>query len=98
MGHVDGSSPAPPQQLNSAPNPAYTLWYSRDQLVLSWIILSLSEAMLPNIINKHTALDAWSSLARIYASGSKIQIHQLRASLNQLNRVLLNYYSSLYIS
>ncbi|CAI0428863.1 unnamed protein product [Linum tenue] len=86
MGHVDGTLPAPPQLLNDQPNPAYLHWYDRDQLVLIWITHSLSEAVMSNIINKTTAFDAWSALARIYASGSKIQIRHLTKELQHLRR------------
>ncbi|CAL1372100.1 unnamed protein product [Linum trigynum] len=86
MGHVDGSLPAPPQIVNGQPNPAYWSWYVRDQYVLTWINLSLSKAVLPNVVNKATALDACSALATIYASGSPVVIGQLRKDLFRLSR------------
>ncbi|CAL1386123.1 unnamed protein product [Linum trigynum] len=86
MGHVDGSLAAPPQIVDGQSNPAYWSWYVRDQYVLTWINLSLSEAVLPNVINKATAFDAWSALATIYASGSPVIIGQLRKSLLRLSR------------
>ncbi|CAN1849071.1 Retrovirus-related Pol polyprotein from transposon RE1 [Linum perenne] len=86
MNHVTGVSVAPPTTLNGEPNAAYTTWFSRDQLVLSWITLSVSEAVLPQLIGKHTSFEAWSRLSRIYASGSKVQIWQLKLSLYELTR------------
>lgn len=46
MQHASEKVPAPPTTVNSAPNPAYTEWYIKDQLVLSWIISSLSESAM----------------------------------------------------
>ncbi|CAL1383374.1 unnamed protein product [Linum trigynum] len=86
MGHVDGSLPTPPQLVDDSPNPAYWQGYDRDQYALTWINLSLSEAVLPNVINKATAYEACSVLARIYASGSKYQIRHLTKSLQHLRR------------
>ncbi|CAL1353431.1 unnamed protein product [Linum trigynum] len=86
MGHVDGTLAAPLQFLNGQPNPAYWPWYVHDQYVLTWINLSLSEAVLPNVINKTTASDAWTALATIYASGSHIQIRHLNKALQQIRR------------
>ncbi|CAN1153051.1 hypothetical protein LINPERHAP2_LOCUS19146 [Linum perenne] len=42
MKHVNDSSSTPPEKLNVAENQTYISWFSRDQLVLSWITLSLS--------------------------------------------------------
>ncbi|CAL1404046.1 unnamed protein product [Linum trigynum] len=86
MGHVDGTFSAPPQLVDGQPNPAYYQWYERDQYVLSWINFSLSEAVLPIVVNKFTAYAAWSALATIYASGSKVQVRHLSKALHQLRR------------
>ncbi|CAN0858621.1 Retrovirus-related Pol polyprotein from transposon RE1 [Linum grandiflorum] len=86
IGHIDGTTPAPPPMFASAPNPAYGAWYERDWLVLTWITLSLSKAVMPNIINKSTAMDAWTFLASVYASSSAVQICHLRASLHHISR------------
>ncbi|CAL1410369.1 unnamed protein product [Linum trigynum] len=86
MGHVDDTLPAPPQFVDGHPNPAYLTWYEPDQYVLSWINFTLSESVLPNVINKVTAADAWSALVRIYASGSKLQIRHLTKELQNIRR------------
>ncbi|CAN1131586.1 Retrovirus-related Pol polyprotein from transposon RE1 [Linum perenne] len=87
MGHVTGEAPAPSVTIAGAkPNPAYAVWFSKDQLVLSWITLSVSEAVLPQLIGLNTSYEAWQRLSRIYASGSKVQIRQLKLSLYELSR------------
>ncbi|CAN0858560.1 hypothetical protein LINGRAHAP2_LOCUS7320 [Linum grandiflorum] len=37
IGHVDGTSPAPPITINGAPNSLYAAWYEQVQLVLVWL-------------------------------------------------------------
>lgn len=45
--HIDGSVPLPPETLdNNQLNPAYQAWFCKDQLVLSWIVNSLSESLV----------------------------------------------------
>ncbi|CAL1395546.1 unnamed protein product [Linum trigynum] len=86
IGHIDGTLPPPPEAINSQPNPAYGEWYQRDQLVLIWINMSLSEVVLSTIVNKSTARDAWDSLARVYGSTLPVIVRQLRGSLKRLAR------------
>ncbi|CAN0915202.1 Retrovirus-related Pol polyprotein from transposon RE1 [Linum grandiflorum] len=84
-GHVDGTDPAPAATINGQPNKAYAAWYARDQLVLTWITLSLSESVMPTVINKSKAKEACDALTRVYGSGSAVQIRQLRSSLHHLS-------------
>ncbi|CAN0881833.1 Retrovirus-related Pol polyprotein from transposon RE1 [Linum grandiflorum] len=84
-GHVDGTDPAPAATINGQPNKAYAAWYVRDQLVLTRITLSLSESVMPTVINKPTAKAAWDALTRVYGSGSAVQIRQLRSSLHHIS-------------
>ncbi|CAL1372393.1 unnamed protein product [Linum trigynum] len=41
---------------------------------------------MPHIVNKHTANEAWDTLAVIYASGSPVIVGQLRWDLHHLRR------------
>ncbi|CAL1362271.1 unnamed protein product [Linum trigynum] len=86
IGHIDGTLPPPPLTVESQPNPAYATWYENDQVVLAWINLSLTEAVMPTIVNKTTARDAWDALTVVYASGSPVIIGQLRKNLIRLSR------------
>ncbi|XP_019252782.1 PREDICTED: uncharacterized protein LOC109231585 [Nicotiana attenuata] len=48
--HIDGSEPVPDTLLeDSKPNPTYKVWVREDQLVLSWIVASVSEGSKPLI-------------------------------------------------
>jgi len=54
LGIVDGSEPCPPKFLPDSTNPntvnpAYAVWQKKDQLVLSWILCSLSPAILTSL-------------------------------------------------
>lgn len=86
MSHVDGTAPSPPSLIDNEPNPAYLSWFKKNQLVLSWIICSVTEGLLPQIVGADSALTAWQRLAAAYTSGSKAQILNLKSQLSSLCR------------
>ncbi|XP_052489427.1 uncharacterized protein LOC128042429 [Gossypium raimondii] len=85
MHHVDGTA-APPKTVDNARNPAYESWFLKDQMVLSWILGSLSESVLSQAVGTTTAFAAWTKLHQTFASGSRAQIRTLKGSLHSLSR------------
>ncbi|KAJ8766872.1 hypothetical protein K2173_009216 [Erythroxylum novogranatense] len=83
--HVDGTKP-PPKEVADVPNPEYQTWYIKDQMVLSWILGSLFEPILSQVVGATTAYVAWSRLQTTYASGSRAQVHTLKNALHALTR------------
>ncbi|XP_049344696.1 uncharacterized protein LOC125809073 [Solanum verrucosum] len=85
--HIDSSAVIPDQVLTGdQPNPAYHVWLKQDQLVLGWIVASVSEGILPQLVGAETTHKAWSKLVAAYASGSKPQIRELKIKLHTLQR------------
>ncbi|XP_073138449.1 uncharacterized protein [Henckelia pumila] len=86
LGFVDGFKTCPPPTLTTdnvqVPNPAYSLWIWQDQLLLNAIISALSPTLIPFIASSSTSLEAWSMLAKTYASPSWGRIMQLKAQLS----------------
>ncbi|KAA8532434.1 hypothetical protein F0562_032467 [Nyssa sinensis] len=70
---------------NGSPNPASKLWKRQDQLILSWIVASVSEGVLPQLVGTPTTSAAWNTLVSAYASGLKAHIRELRAQLHHLH-------------
>ncbi|VFQ94841.1 unnamed protein product [Cuscuta campestris] len=84
LGYVDGSVKAPCPFLDTAhskPNPAYTLWYRQDAILLGAIIGSCTDAVQSLISLADTSADAWSRLTRSLASMSRGRIISLKAKL-----------------
>ncbi|KAL8530444.1 hypothetical protein ACS0TY_007471 [Phlomoides rotata] len=56
---VDGTNPSSPNTVTSdsisRPNPAYTTWFSRDQLVCTFISSTLSEEAMVVIVGCNTS-------------------------------------------
>ncbi|KAK9200255.1 hypothetical protein WN944_015452 [Citrus x changshan-huyou] len=68
---LDGSKTSPDQFLQSETesisgdaelNPAYTTWKRKDQLLLSWLMSSISIEILSLVVNSETSLELWTSL------------------------------------
>lgn len=73
--------PAVPSPTPSPSCPIYQAWWRQDQLLVSWILSSLSEEVLPSIIGLNTAAAIWSSLAASYGRPSQSRILQLQMHL-----------------
>ena len=87
LGHVDGTLTPPAITLpDYTPNPDYAIWLRNDQIVLSWIVNSLSDTVISQVVGVSTAHAAWQRLAAAYASGSRAQIRQLKAQLAHLSQ------------
>jgi len=92
MGIVDGSEPCPSQFLPPTPDkegaldPAYSLWVKKDQFILSWLNITLSENVLSAIYGLQTSHQVWKFLATKFASPSCTRIAQLRRQLQTLQQ------------
>jgi hypothetical protein len=91
QGLVDGSDYCPPQFINSEEgnritNPAYVTWQRKDQLLLSWIISSLTPSIVSSMYGVNTSFQAWTTLATKFASQSKSRISHLKRQLQTLQQ------------
>ncbi|KAF6171589.1 hypothetical protein GIB67_018113 [Kingdonia uniflora] len=83
-GFIDGSLSCPPEMFSPSSqgkegdvlkaNPEYTTWMKRDQLLLSWIISSLSENVLAHAVSLSTSHVVWTTLAKTFAPSSSIRV------------------------
>ncbi|CAN1166203.1 Retrovirus-related Pol polyprotein from transposon RE1 [Linum perenne] len=94
-GHVDGSSNAPATTTaEGAINPEYAKWYRQDQLVLGWVINSLSPSVIHTLVGVQTSRVTWISLATTFGSGSPSQIRSLKNQLQSMklkNDIVADY-------
>ena len=67
-------------------NQEYTLWHRQDQLVLSWLLLSISEGVLAQVIGCSTSSEVWITLEKLFASQSKTRILQLHIQLQSIKK------------
>ena len=72
------------------PNPAYKTWFKNDQVVLATISSSLFESILPILVGKTTAREAWQAINRNFAGKSKSRIMELQTRLHNLQKDTLS--------
>ena len=65
-----------------AVNPEYQAWWRQDQQVLSLIVSSLSESVLPCVIGKNSAKEAWTALSTHCSSTNPSRIMHLHNKLH----------------
>ncbi|KAF6147395.1 hypothetical protein GIB67_041215 [Kingdonia uniflora] len=71
-------------------NPAYTSWYRKDQLLLSWILSSLTELVHAHVVGLASAYEVWTNLERTYCNQSGIRVIQLKQKLQQQRKESLS--------
>ncbi|KAE8770285.1 hypothetical protein D1007_57977 [Hordeum vulgare] len=90
FGYLDGSIAKPDEKLVSTdkegkevavPNPAYAIWLSQDQVVLGYLLNSLSKEALISVAALESAQEVWKALGNMFASASRARINNLRSSL-----------------
>jgi hypothetical protein len=91
MGIVDGSNPCPPkliidEQGKSGPNLDYSLWVRKDQFLLGWLNLTLSESILTTMFGLNSSNQVWNTLKTRFASESRSRVSQLKSQLQSLNQ------------
>lgn len=93
MEFIDGSCPRPPPKLpvegNNAPpkdNPAYFTWTQQDQAVMTTLISSLSEEVIPLIVGCQSFAEIWQVLHTALALPSNTHILNLQLNLQSLDQ------------
>ena len=58
--------------------------FKLDQMLLCWLISSLTEAVLTHVVGLITSRDMWCFLERIFASPSRARVQQLKYQLHTI--------------
>lgn len=99
-GNVDGTHKCPSRMISSSSeenssqatvNPAYNSWIKQDQLLLSWILSTLTEDVLAQVVGCVSSRDVWKTLENMFASQSKARIMQLRLHLQTTKKATLQW-------
>ncbi|KAM1686113.1 hypothetical protein EV1_033612 [Malus domestica] len=63
LGIVDGTEPCPPPlMLDRTLNPAFEIWYEKDQNLMIWFNSTLSEEVIPFTVGVSSSRDLWLKL------------------------------------
>ena len=80
---VDGST----QRIE---NLEYQIWRSQDQILLSWLLSTLSEGILSLVINCESSFSVWKTLKKKFGVQSEARVLQLKYELNTLKKESLS--------
>ncbi|CAL2278094.1 unnamed protein product [Prunus armeniaca] len=90
LGLDTGDEPSPRTILDSSgstiENPAFDLWYDKDQSLMIWIISTLSSDLLSHTVGIESSRALWELLEKRFAGVSRASIHQLRSRLETLTK------------
>lgn len=85
--YLDDSVSPPPKFATPADKTAGTInsefldWEQQDQLILSWILASVSEGVLPRLINCDTASQVWSTIESYFSQQIRAKVSQYKLQL-----------------
>jgi hypothetical protein len=77
------SSADPPVPI---PNPEYTQWFTKHQMLHSWLLASLTEEVFPYVIGLKSSQDVWVSLTNAFGAMSHNRQLQLHIELQELKK------------
>ena len=86
-GYVDGTCPTPARLLppddkgERAVNPEYATWYRQDQIVLSYLLASLSDEVLQQVHQLDTSRAIWSHVEEMYTAHCRASIVQIKLDM-----------------
>ena len=76
-GFVDGTTPAPSKEIldpnnsnQTIPNPDFINWFAKDQMLMTWLLSSLTEEVYSYVIGLTSSLQVWNALAHAFGSVS----------------------------
>ena len=97
IGYIDGTNPCPPNMISdpetpgkTKPNPAYISRQKHDELLLSWLIASLTESVHTKVIGMSTSKDVWTALEKHFSSQSRARLLQRMLQLQTIKKGVLS--------
>ncbi|KAK0608432.1 hypothetical protein LWI29_030576 [Acer saccharum] len=90
--YVDGTAPAPTPTVlaiddgTAAPNLTYLKWFQQDQLVVSYLVATMTKPMLSLIVGKATALEMWLCLKDNFSQQSVANTANTRFQLMDMTK------------
>jgi hypothetical protein len=95
MGLLDGTDRAPSETLEledekgkkvEVENSAYAAWIERDQLVLKFLLSSLSPDILSHVLGVESSAESWSTIDGMFKTAARSKIQHLRSQLNDTKK------------
>ena len=72
--------------LRFVENPDFITWRSQDQVLLGWLLSSMSEGIISLVFNLETSLEVWKAIETQFGSQSKSRLLHLRYMMNSTRK------------
>ncbi|KAL5789587.1 hypothetical protein ACOSQ2_004475 [Xanthoceras sorbifolium] len=76
--------------IDGSVNEEFLDWEQQDQILLVWMLSSITQELLPEFVGYHTTCEAWKSIEQLFASQSKANVMQLKLQLQTLKKAGLS--------
>jgi gag-polypeptide of LTR copia-type len=91
LSFLDGTRQPPPSTISlsdgsTASNPDFITWTRQDQLLLAWLLSTISEAVVPQVVHCSTASELWKELHLRYSSQSLARVMDLKLQIQSLHK------------
>ncbi|KAH9723193.1 retrovirus-related pol polyprotein from transposon RE1 [Citrus sinensis] len=73
-------------ELRSVENPDSSSWKAQDQVLLGWLLSSMSEGIISLVFNLETSLEVWKAIETQFGSQSKSRLLHLRYLMNSTRK------------
>ncbi|KAF3789370.1 hypothetical protein EJ110_NYTH18497 [Nymphaea thermarum] len=87
---IDGTFPSPPKTIvkdgKIEVNLEFAVWKMSDRQALSWIMATISEPVVRQIVTSKSALEAWNTLKKSFSSQSPLRIMLLIKELHFIQK------------
>jgi gag-polypeptide of LTR copia-type len=97
---LNGSYPPPASTIpdvneSTIPNLSYMTWIRQDQLLLAWLLSSISELVVSQVVHCSTSVELWQELHLRYSSQSLVRVMNLKMQIHSLQKGHLSMQSYL---
>ncbi|KAI9170486.1 hypothetical protein LWI28_028783 [Acer negundo] len=84
---IDPNSEIPSKKkVDGTDNESYLDWEQQDQILLCWLLSSINQELLPQLVECTTACEAWYTVERLFTSQSRANVMQLKLQLQTLKK------------
>ncbi|KAL5826508.1 hypothetical protein ACOSQ4_018305 [Xanthoceras sorbifolium] len=78
-------------EVNLRLSDEFLAWKKNDQLLVCWMISTLSKSVVGEVTRCVTAFEVWTTLEKLYSRQSKVSILHLRSQMQNLKKRIYEY-------
>ncbi|KAL5781087.1 hypothetical protein ACOSP7_006116 [Xanthoceras sorbifolium] len=91
LGFVNGTVTCPSTTIQGAGNeqvinPFYEYWQRQESLIVSWLLSSISDNYLTDLVGSDTSTEIWSTLLRLFLSQTRARVSQYKQEIQKLKK------------